>query len=143
MPSRRCASFGEVVYAGCHSSKARRHPETNFRSIIPYNHHITLPDQPCVPSIRVKTLYSTICTQPPPLAHSIAPLPPLRRPQLIHLRNPLLKLLVLAFLIAMSFRLPTCQPSSSPLPHTLSPSPGPNSNLIAKRKEHTSHFHGK
>lgn len=60
----------------------------------------------------------------------VTPLPTLRRPQLIHLRNPLLELLVLAFLIAVSLCLPIYQPLLNPNPDPFPPDPYPSSKSV-------------
>lgn len=56
---------------------------------------------------------------PVSIASSITPRPALRRPQLIHLRNSLLELLVLAFLITMSLVLYHALAAVSPWSHML------------------------
>jgi hypothetical protein len=77
---------------------------------IPTNHFVILKEQSYLLFLHtsetifalVKLCYSDCMYTFPPFYPSIASCPTLRRSQLIHLRNPLLELLVLALLVAMS-----------------------------------------
>jgi len=93
------------------------------------------------PIVLFQVLYSLICTSTQPSTSnaplSIAPLPTLRHPQLIHLRNPLLELHILALLIGMSLVLSSTLSALIPiLPSSTNTSSNPPLSPLAQETTH-------
>lgn len=84
----------------------------------------------CIPSPCIPTICTPPAALPSTSTYSIAPFPALRSPQLIHLRNALLELHILALLVAMSLVLHPKQSASvntNPLSLVKRPRPTPRS----------------